>query len=112
MGIVIALAIILSVLIISVGASIPPQPTIPQQAQASHLAVPSPTYKFQSAIVIHSCRLLTGVIFADSKGNLHPVDPVMLKKLNMGQVLELLAQAPAANEISVETLCNKDGAKT
>lgn len=83
-------------------------PEIPPQAQASALAVPAQVYKFQSAIVFHSCHMLTGVIFVDGKGNLHPVDPDMLRKLTLAQALILLAQAPAENEISVETLCRDE----
>jgi hypothetical protein len=84
-----------------------PSHNFPQQAQASAMAVPTPTYKYQSAVVFQSCHMLMGVIFVDDHGKLHPVNPKTVQAMDLKQALQLLAQAPASATISVETPCKK-----
>lgn len=81
---------------------------IPQQTQAAAVALPSPVYKFQSAIVFYTCRLLTGIIFVDFQGVLHPIDPTYISKLNVNQALTLLSQAPSGHILGVQAPCTKD----
>lgn len=83
---------------------------IPQQSQASAMVVPTATYKYQSVIVFMSCHLLTGVIFVDYQGILHPVDPTYVAKLTVQQALALVSQAPATHTLGVmQASCPRNG---
>jgi hypothetical protein len=80
---------------------------VPQQAQASHLVVPSPivpqNYKYESVIIVTQCTQAVAVLFVDHDG---AVFPQHFKDLSRKELMDkLLTQAPADHVLQVEVVC-------
>lgn len=81
---------------------------LPQQSQASHLAVPEPEVTLQSAVVVSQCKRIIALVFSDSLGYLHPMS---LDGLTIVQVnTEILTKVDSKNVKGVVVPCgDRDG---
>jgi hypothetical protein len=80
---------------------------VPEQAQASNLAVPTPVvFPYAGALVVSQCKKAIGVIFVTHDGQIVPYDPEALQKLTLAQLNAMLAaSAPLDNSQQIETPC-------
>lgn len=80
------------------------QAAIPQQSQASTLAVPGEAAQkpYASALVVVRCKQVVAAILVDANGFQHPLN---LKELTPAMLLTQLSQAPAENVTQIEVAC-------
>src|SRR5581483_4451809 len=80
---------------------------VPQQAQASHLAVPAQSEtKYAGAIVVTQCREALAVLFVSKDGEIYPQH--FSRDLTFQQLLKNLTDAPADKIIEVDLACPTD----
>jgi hypothetical protein len=82
------------------------QTALPEQSQASNLAVPDQTsVKYVSALIIDQCRQVGSVIFVTSTGELAPQH---IQDLTLAGLLNLLGQIPADKILEVTLPCSTE----
>jgi hypothetical protein len=70
---------------------------VPQQAQASTLAVPDPqTYEYSSAILVTQCHQVGAVIFVGKDGTLYPQH---FQDMTTAQLMQELSKAAPPNRV-------------
>jgi hypothetical protein len=90
------------------GGQIPPRvryasnPVMPEQAQASAMAVPEPGPEYVSALLVVHCRKVEALVLIDSHGVQHPYHG---KEATLAQVLTMLSPVPADNITQVTVAC-------
>ena len=79
---------------------------VPEQAQASNLAVPEQKeLPYAGAVVVMSCKLVNAIVMIDHNGTVHPV---RLKDGTLATLLTQLSQAPADKVVQVEMPCPEE----
>lgn len=107
-AIALTLVTILSGLATAQGSDIPPLanniilPVMPEQAQASSLAVPEPGPVYVSALLVVHCRKVEALVLIDDKGEQHPYHG---KEATLAQVLTMLSPVPADKVTQVTIAC-------
>lgn len=88
------------------GSDIPPRyasnPVMPEQSQASAMAVPEPGLEYVSALLVVHCRKVEALILIDVHGIQHPYHG---KEATLAQVLTILSPVPADNVTQVTIAC-------
>ena len=77
---------------------------LPEQSQASAMAVPDPGVQFVSAVLVVHCRNVEALILVDSSGAQHPYHG---KEATLAQVLTILSPVPADKVTQVTITCEK-----
>lgn len=80
---------------------------VPEQAQASSLAVPAAQAQspYASAIVVVQCKNAVAAVLVDRGGVQYPLD---LRELTPAMLMTQLAQVPADNVTQIEVKCATD----
>jgi len=73
---------------------------VPEQAQASSVAVPEPEYPYAGALVIVEQKMVIGVIMVGHDGTLEPIN---IHGFSQATLLSTLSQAPADKVIQITT---------
>jgi hypothetical protein len=76
---------------------------LPQQTQASHLAVPTPAAPQPVSILATTlCNKLIGLVVVDSEGNLHPVP---IEGMTPKEVHQIVSTVPAEKVLAAAVPC-------